>query len=92
MPKDASLSELEAIDISDAPAITLTTTAAGKKLRAVGFGRLSFGQKASILLGVLLCSKDTTPLIIDQPEDRLDSAFISETIAGDLRAIRSAAR
>jgi ABC-type cobalamin/Fe3+-siderophores transport system ATPase subunit len=88
MLKDAGLSELEAIDTSDAPAITLTTTAAGEKPRAVGFGRLSFGQKASILLGALLCSKDTTPLIIDQPEDHLDSAFIYETIVGNLRAIK----
>jgi predicted ATP-dependent endonuclease of OLD family len=40
------------------------------------------------LLGALLCSKDTTPLIIDQPEDHLDSAFIYETIVGNLRAIK----
>ena len=84
----AGLSELEAIDTSDAPAITLTTIAAGEKPRAVKFGRLSFGQKASILLGALLCSKDTTPLIIDQPEDHLDSAFIYETIVSNLRAIK----
>lgn len=88
MLTDAGLSELEAIDTSDAPAITLTTTAASEKPRAVEFGRLSFGQKASILLGALLCSKDTTPLIIDQPEDHLDSAFIYETIVGNLRAIK----
>lgn len=88
MLTDAGLSELEATDISDAPAITLTTIAAGEKPRAVQFGRLSFGQKASILLGALLCSKDTTPLIIDQPEDHLDSAFIYETIVGNLRAIK----
>lgn len=88
MLTQAGLNELEAIDTSDAPAITLTTAAGGEKPRAVEFGRLSFGQKASILLGALLCSKDTTPLIIDQPEDHLDSAFIYETIVGNLRAIK----
>ncbi len=85
--RTAGLMELEAIDVSDAPKITLTTMIDGK-MRTVAFGRLSFGQKASILLGALLCSDDNTPLIIDQPEDHLDSAFIFETIVATLRNIK----
>jgi hypothetical protein len=85
--RKAGLMELEAISVSDAPKISLTTTIDGK-VRTVAFGRLSFGQKASILLGALLCSDDTTPLIIDQPEDHLDSAFIFETIVATLRNIK----
>lgn len=85
--RNAGLMDLEAIDVSDAPAISLTTPVDGK-MRTVAFGRLSFGQKASVLLGALLCSEDTAPLIIDQPEDHLDSAFIFETIVTTLRNIK----
>jgi len=85
--REAGPMELEQIDISDAPRITLTTPIDGK-MRTVEFARLSFGQKASILLGALLCSDDTAPLIIDQPEDHLDSAFIFETIVSTLRNIK----
>jgi DNA repair ATPase RecN len=85
--RTADLMELETIDVSDAPAISLTTKTDGK-IRTVAFEHLSFGQKASILLGALLCSNDTTPLIIDQPEDHLDSAFIYETIVSTLRNVK----
>lgn len=85
--RQAGLMGLEAIEVSDAPKISLTTKIDGK-VRTVAFGRLSFGQKASILLGALLCSDDNTPLIIDQPEDHLDSAFIFETIVATLRNIK----
>jgi energy-coupling factor transporter ATP-binding protein EcfA2 len=84
---EADLMGLEAIDVGDAPVITLTTKIDGK-IRTVPFGRLSFGQKASILLGALLCSDDTRPLMIDQPEDHLDSAFIFETVVATLRKVK----
>jgi hypothetical protein len=41
---------------------------------------LSLGQQQSILLALLLSSKSNNPLIIDQPEDNLDSEFISATL------------
>jgi predicted ATP-dependent endonuclease of OLD family len=85
--REAGLMALETINVSDAPTISLTTAVDGKP-RTVAFGRLSFGQKASVLLGALLCSDDTTPLIVDQPEDHLDSAFIFETIVTTLRNIK----
>jgi hypothetical protein len=85
--QDAGLMALEGISVSDEPTISLTTQIDGK-VRTVAFGKLSFGQKASVLLGALLCSDDTTPLIIDQPEDHLDSAFIFETIVTTLRNIK----
>lgn len=87
LARQAGLMTLEAIAVADAPTISLTTPIDGK-LRTVAFGRLSFGQKASVLLGALLCSDDTTPLIVDQPEDHLDSAFIFETIVTTLRNIK----
>ena len=40
------------------------------------FSKLSLGQQQSILLSLLLSSKGSDPLIIDQPEDNLDGEFI----------------
>lgn len=83
--QDADLHELEAIPVTDRPRITLTTLSEGTP-RVIPFDSLSHGQKASILLGALLFSDDDTPLIIDQPEDHLDSAFIFETVVATLRS------
>jgi len=45
---------------------------------------LSSGQKCTAILNLLLLeSKD--PLVIDQPEDNLDNAFIAENIVSELR-------
>ena len=52
------------------------------------FTKLSLGQQQSILLSILLFSKSKTPLIIDQPEDNLDSEFIYKTIVRSLRNIK----
>ena len=52
------------------------------------FARLSLGQQQSILLSILLFSKSKTPLIIDQPEDNLDSEFIYKTLISCLRVIK----
>jgi ABC-type lipoprotein export system ATPase subunit len=52
------------------------------------FSKLSLGQQQSILLSILLFSKSKTPLIIDQPEDNLDSEFVYKTIVRALRSIK----
>jgi DNA repair ATPase RecN len=52
------------------------------------FAKLSLGQQQAILLSILLFSRSTTPLIIDQPEDNLDSEFIYKTIVRSLRTIK----
>jgi ABC-type cobalamin/Fe3+-siderophores transport system ATPase subunit len=77
---------LEQIARDDSPEITLTTF--GGEVQTVRFENLSFGQKASILLGALLFSSEQTPLIIDQPEDHLDSQFIARTVVAVLRRIK----
>jgi ABC-type lipoprotein export system ATPase subunit len=46
------------------------------------------GQQQSVLLGILLLSDSTKPLLIDQPEDNLDSEFIYKTIVKTLRKIK----
>jgi ABC-type uncharacterized transport system ATPase subunit len=52
------------------------------------FAKLSLGQQQAILLSILLFSRSTAPLIIDQPEDNLDSEFIYKTIVRSLRTIK----
>ena len=45
---------------------------------------LSTGQKCTAILHLLM-TENKDPLIIDQPEDNLDNAFIAEQIVTDLR-------
>jgi predicted ATPase len=48
---------------------------------------LSTGQKATaILLVLLLDSPASAPLVVDQPEDDLDNAFIADDVVPRLRA------
>ena len=46
------------------------------------------GQQQSILLSILLFSNRNCPLLIDQPEDNLDSEFIYKTLVKNLRRIK----
>ena len=47
-------------------------------------GDLSTGQKCIAILNILLL-ENHDPLIMDQPEDNLDNAFIAQRIVSDLR-------
>ena len=76
----------------DRPEIIVAKTvilANGSKAYPVkDFSNLSLGQQQSILLTILLFSKSKTPLIIDQPEDNLDSEFVYKTLVHSLRSIK----
>ena len=76
----------------DRPEIIVAKTvvlANGSKAYPVkDFSKLSLGQQQSILLTILLFSKSKTPLIIDQPEDNLDSEFVYKTLVHSLRSIK----
>jgi hypothetical protein len=76
----------------DRPEIIVAKTivlANGNKAYPVkDFSKLSLGQQQSILLTILLFSKSKTPLIIDQPEDNLDSEFVYKTLVHSLRSIK----
>lgn len=50
---------------------------------------LSSGQKCTAILNLLLLNNND-PLIIDQPEDNLDNAFIAENIVSELRRQKEA--
>ncbi len=52
------------------------------------FAKLSLGQQQAILLSIMLFSKSSAPLIIDQPEDNLDSEFIYKTVVRSLRSVK----
>ncbi|MCK1480739.1 AAA family ATPase [Bradyrhizobium sp. 197] len=47
-------------------------------------GELSVGQRCTVVLSILLQHPDRV-LIVDQPEDHLDNAFIAETLIGAIR-------
>jgi len=50
--------------------------------------QLSGGQRVSVLLSLLLETKDTRPLVIDQPEDELDNRFLFETVLPALKKLK----
>lgn len=84
--------KLERCEFEDRPEITVTKimkSPDGKANHVTrDFSRLSLGQQQSILLSILLYSKSTHPLIIDQPEDNLDSEFIYRTLVRNLRRVK----
>jgi hypothetical protein len=78
--------------VEDRPEILVTketNDASGKPSYSTkNFTQLSLGQQQSILLSIMLFSKSTAPLIIDQPEDNLDSEFIYKTLVKTLRGVK----
>jgi ABC-type Mn2+/Zn2+ transport system ATPase subunit len=82
---------LERCDFHDRPELTITkeTVRAGKiEYVTRNFSKLSLGQQQAILLSIMLFSKANVPLIIDQPEDNLDSEFIYKTFVKTLRVVK----
>lgn len=49
--------------------------------------QLSVGEKCSAILSIALLNKDK-PLVIDQPEDELDHAFVTESIVESIRTVK----
>lgn len=80
------LYELEVMWKPPCPIITVRTKGtAPKDLRVT---QLSDGQKHTILLTIAMLADSRLPLIIDQPEDDLDNAFISSSVVNTLRTIK----
>ena len=80
--------QLEEIELLDTVDIELNTAHEGAKEHFVPLDSLSIGQKCTAILNLLLLSQDD-PLIIDQPEDHLDNAFIANRIVQDLRKFKT---
>lgn len=79
---DGAAYDLEAVDLEDVPCIELLD---GDKYKESP--NLSTGQRCTTILPILLVQSER-PLLVDQPEDNLDNAFIYETIVKALRAVR----
>ena len=78
--------ELEHIDLEDQISIELNVAHEGRKYRPLN--KLSTGQQCTAILHLLLLDNHD-PLIMDQPEDNLDNAFIAERIVQELRAAKT---
>jgi len=50
--------------------------------------QLSDGQKHTIMLTIAMLAESNIPLVIDQPEDDLDNAFIFNAVVRVLRTIK----
>ena len=78
--------ELEAIDLQDRINLELNVSHTSEQYRPLE--RLSTGQQCTAVLHLLLLD-NPDPLIMDQPEDNLDNAFIAERIVQELRAAKT---
>ena len=84
LAQQQTLFRLQRCQVEDRPKITVTKKIEepGKSPRFVSrdFAKLSLGQQQSVLLALMLSSDSDAPLIIDQPEDNLDSEFIFHSL------------
>ena len=86
--KEAELMEMEEIELPDTITIELNVAHEGaEKYRPLG--KLSTGQQCTAILHMLLL-ENKDPLIMDQPEDNLDNAFIADRIVTELRSAKIA--
>ena len=79
------LYQIERIDVPPLPSIRIKRE--GESTHT-DLSSLSVGEKCSAILSIALLSKGK-PLVIDQPEDDLDHAFITESIVQSLRSAKS---
>ena len=79
--------ELQEVEILDIISIELNTAHKDAKPHYVPLDNLSIGQKCTAILNILLLNRHA-PLVIDQPEDNLDNAFIAERIVEDIRRLK----
>ncbi len=77
---------LEMIDLDDRVSLELNVSYTGDSYRALE--RLSTGQQCTAILHLLLLD-NPDPLVMDQPEDNLDNAFIAERIVQELRTAKT---
>ncbi|MBE3065029.1 MAG: AAA family ATPase, partial [Spirochaetes bacterium] len=80
------LHRLEITRQPPAPAIKVLTRTTPQK--EIPITQLSDGQKHTIFLTIALLAESNEPLIIDQPEDDLDNAFICASVVSTLRYIK----
>ena len=82
---DEVLYKIERVDIPPVPSIRIKREG---ESAFTDLSLLSVGEKCSAILSIALLSKGK-PLVIDQPEDDLDHAFIINSIVQGIRAAKS---
>ncbi|WP_243391362.1 TrlF family AAA-like ATPase [Paenibacillus sp. GM1FR] len=77
--------ELELIPLLDMIEVKLNTAAEGDEVENFkSLNKLSKGQQCTAILNILMLD-NSDPLIIDQPEDNLDNAYIANNFVDGLR-------
>ncbi|MCC7543044.1 MAG: AAA family ATPase [Deltaproteobacteria bacterium] len=74
--------QIEALDLHDRPCIELLD---GDRYKQSP--HLSTGQRCTTILPILLLQSER-PLLVDQPEDNLDNAFVYETVVKALHQVK----
>ena len=82
---DDVLYRIERVDVPQLPSIRIRREGEAEYTE---LSSLSVGEKCSAILSIALLSKDK-PLVIDQPEDDLDHAFIINSIVEGIRTAKS---
>lgn len=83
------LGELHALELLDkppAPIIRVMTKTS--PTRTIPVNQLSDGQRHTILLTIAMLAESEVPLVIDQPEDDLDNAFVFSSVVRMLRDVK----
>lgn len=80
------LFDLQALAKQPKPIITVRTKSV--PVKEIPVFQLSDGQRHTILLTIAMLAESNVPLVIDQPEDDLDNAFIFSSIVTTLRSIK----
>lgn len=78
--------DLQSLAKHPKPIITVKTKSL--PIKEIPVLQLSDGQRHTILLTIAMLAQSNVPLVIDQPEDDLDNAFIFSSIVGTLRSIK----
>lgn len=78
--------QLEELELPDLINIELNTAHEGKE-NFKPLDKLSTGQQCTAILHLLLL-QNLDPLLMDQPEDNLDNAFIADRIVAELRSAK----
>ncbi|BAL23490.1 TrlF family AAA-like ATPase [Azoarcus sp. KH32C] len=84
----SQLMELEALELDHRVDISLNVAHQGAAPVFRALDKLSTGQQCTAILHMLLL-ENVDPLIMDQPEDNLDNAFIAERIVSELREAKT---
>lgn len=81
---EALLLSLERVDLPPRPRIRIKRE---QETKFTDLSEVSVGEKCSAILSIALLNK-AKPLVIDQPEDDLDHAFVTDSIVQSVRRVK----